>query len=333
MVDLDHFLVFATAAKHQNVSRAAEELHISQPAVTKQLKLLEENYQVNLYKKGGRGIELTDTGRIFLKYVKTTLKQHERLKEKLSAAASKTKAESLTVGASQSPSMFLLLSLLTLFRKRHPHVQVNLRTNNRTIIEQQVENSEVDVAVVNKPPPSRSLVAEPYLEEPFVAFVSRKHPLARKQRLTLKDFAHTLLVIREGKGGKETSEQILRELKKQGLNSEIGIRCESPEAVKMAVKSKIGVGILFKNTVAPDIREGVFKRIKLPGLNLVGKSFIVYHKYKPLSSHAREFLNLLRQGNERLRRLKALSRPQATPRPKIFTANTLILDQPSRSNC
>jgi DNA-binding transcriptional LysR family regulator len=295
VVTLDHFHVFAIVAKHRNVSRASEELHISQPAVTTQLKLLGENYHVKLYKRGGAGIELTDAGRIFLKYAKTTLKQHEKLKQKLSAAASGTTVESLTVGGSHSPSMSLLLSLLTIFKRRHPRVQVNLRTNNRTTIERQVENSEVEIAVVNKSPRSRFLLAEPYLDEPLVAFISKKHPLARKSRPTLKDFADIPLVVREGKGGRETSKQILKDLRKQGLNFEIGIRCESPEAVKMAVRSNLGAGILFKNTVEPEIRKGDFKPIRLPGLRLVGKTFIIYHKHRPLSSSAHEFLNLLRE--------------------------------------
>ncbi|HXG52021.1 MAG TPA: LysR family transcriptional regulator [candidate division Zixibacteria bacterium] len=300
MVDLDHLLVFTTVARHRNISRAAEELHISQPAVTKQLKRLEESYRANFYKKGGRGVELTPAGRVFLNYARAALRQHERLKERLLAAGPQSRPESLTVGASQSPSLALLLSRLTAFKKRRPHVQVSLRTNNRTIIEKQVENAEVDVAVVNKPPSSRSLAAEPYLEEPFVAFVSSRHPLARKRRPSLKDFARVPLVVREGKGGKETSEQILAGLRRAGLNCEIGIRCESPEAVKMAVKRRLGLGILYKSTVEPDIREGVFRRVHLPGLNLIGKSFIVYHRQRPLSPHAREFLALLRKDHEEL---------------------------------
>lgn len=309
-ITLDHFLVFATVAKHRNVSRASQELHISQPAVTTQLKLLGENYRVKLYKRGGPGIELTDAGRIFLKYVKAALRQQEKLKKKLSAAASETHFDSLTVGGSQSPSMASLLSLLKRFKTRHPRVQVNLRTNNRTAIEHQVENSEVEIAVVNKEPRSRFLSSEPYLDEPLVAFVCRKHPLARKQRPTLKDFADTPLVVREGKGGRETSNQILKELRSQGLNFEIGIRCESPEAVKMAVRSNLGVGILFKNTVEPEIRKGDFKLVKLPGLKLVGKTFIIYHKHRPLSSSAQEFLNLLRDQHQKTARPTSARQPQ-----------------------
>ncbi len=77
------------------------------------------------------------------------------------------------------------------------------------------------------------------------------------------------------------------------------MRCESPDAVKMAVKKKMGVGILFKSVVEADVRRGDFKIIKMPGLNLIGKSYIIYHKDRPLSPNAQEFLALLRQSRRK----------------------------------
>ena len=77
------------------------------------------------------------------------------------------------------------------------------------------------------------------------------------------------------------------------------MRCESPDAVKMAVKKKMGVGILFKNVVEADVRRGDFKIIKIPGLNLIGESYIIYPKDRPLSPNAQEFLALLRQSRRK----------------------------------
>ena len=115
---LDRFMVFAAVAKHQNVTRASEQLHISQPAVTKQLKLLEKNYNLKLYKRIGRGIELTESGQVFLSDVKAILKRYERLRENITAAPATAKVETLTVGGSHSPSVHLLPSLLARFKPR-----------------------------------------------------------------------------------------------------------------------------------------------------------------------------------------------------------------------
>lgn len=296
---LDHFLVFAAVAKRQNVTRAAQELRISQPAVTKHLRLLEESYNAKLYTRGGKGIELTDAGRMFIRYVRTTLKQHDRFKQKLHEAMSRAKADCLTVGGSYSPSASFLPSVLATFKKSHPHIQLNLETDNKAAMEQRVVNSKVDIAVINNAPSNHSLTMEPYRQETLVAFASKNHPLARKRELTWQDLERVPLLIRKSAGGRDVTEQFLQSVKKKGVKPNIAMRCDSPEAVKAFVKRKMGAGILFKETVEPEVRKGEFKIIKLPGQTFEGQSFIVYRKDRPLSPNARELLELLRQSQRK----------------------------------
>ena len=111
------------------------------------------------------------------------------------------------------------------------------------------------------------------------------------------------------RGGKGTTEGILRQLRDHGFDPGVAIRCDSPRGVKTAVQSKMGLGILYKDIVEPEIRRGDFKVIKLPGLNLEGESFIVFHRDKPLSANAGDFLALMR-GRHRKRR-KVRKYPQA----------------------
>ena len=292
---LDRLTVFAAVAKHRNVTRASWELHISQPAVSKQLKLLEKNYNTKLFKRGGRGIELTETGRVFLRDVKAILKRYEKLTEKFTAAPSAAKVETLTVGGSYSPSVHFLPSLLARFKRTHPRVQFNLRTGSKLSIERLILSSEVDIALITNAPANPGLVLEPYRPEPLVAFVSANHPLARNQELTVQEFERVPLIILKTWKGTGTTERFLGEMKKKGLNLNIAMRCDSPEAVKEAVSKKMGVGILFKETVEPEVRKGEFKILRLPVKNFEGMSFIVYRKDRPLSANAQEFLNLLRQ--------------------------------------
>jgi DNA-binding transcriptional LysR family regulator len=189
----------------------------------------------------------------------------------------------------------LLPSLLALFKSTHPHVQFNLRTANRHVIEGLILNSEVDIALINNPPSNPAIVVEPYRPEPLVAFVSPNHPLASNRELTLEEFERVPLIIRKAWRAGGTTEQLLREMKKKGLNPNIAMRCDSPESVKEAVSRKMGVGILFKETIEPEVRKGEFKILKLPVKNFEGRSFIAYRKDGPLSANAQEFLNLLRQ--------------------------------------
>jgi DNA-binding transcriptional LysR family regulator len=114
----------------RNVSRASRALHISQPAVSKQIMLLEKEYNAKLFTRGGRGVELTERGKVFLRDVRRLIKQYEKLKEKFGAITSESSVQALTVGGSYSPSVSFLPSLLAGFEKSHPNVRLNLRTDN-----------------------------------------------------------------------------------------------------------------------------------------------------------------------------------------------------------
>jgi len=296
---LDRLRVFAAVAKHGSVSRAADELNITQPAVTKRLRVLQRTFKAMLYKRSGRGVELTDKGKIFLQDAIEILSQYDRLKGEFSGALVVGTNETLTVGGSCSPSIDLLPSLLALFRKSHPHVRMSLRTDNSGAIERMIINDEVDIAVINKVPTNHLLAIEPYRREPLVAFVLPNSTEARKTNFTWEDFATAQIVIRSPIRGQGAADQFLKALKQRGFTPNIAMRCDSPDAVKSAVKMKIGVGILFQEAIAYELNKGEFKLIKLPPGDICGESFIVYRKGRPLSKAIQDFLKLLREHRQK----------------------------------
>lgn len=296
---LDRFKVFAAAARYRSVTRASEELYITQPAVTKQLKALERDYNTNLYRRNGRGIELTEAGQVFLGKVKTILRNYDSLTQTTRANRSAAKLETLTVGGSYSPSAVFLPSLLARFKKSHPQVDLNLRTDNRLNIERLILKGEVELAVLNNPPSNHYLAIEPYRSEPLVAFVASNHPLAGKNQLTWEDLGRLGFVIRQPLAGTGSTAQFVRRLEDQGVKLKVVMHCESPEAVKVVVSRRVGVGILFKDVISDSLKKGEFRELRLPVEGLEGKSFIVYHKTRPLSPVAQDFLTLLRQQQER----------------------------------
>ena len=292
---LDRFKVFTAVAKHHNATRASEELHISQPAVTKQLKALEKAYNAKLYQRTGRGTELTEIGRVFLRDITKILAQYGKLRQKFSAVSPAAKIETLTVGGSFSLAASLLPSLLADFRKSRPNVEINLRADNGAAIERLVLTSDVDIAVINNAASNHLLTTEPYGHEPLVAFTSTSHPLVKKQKVIWQDLKRTPFIIRTPARGGSATEQLLLSMSEKGLRPNVAMRCGSPEAVKAAVKQKLGVGILFKKTIEPELRRGEFKIIKLPMKTVNGDSALVYRKDKSLSAAAQAFLNFLRQ--------------------------------------
>jgi DNA-binding transcriptional LysR family regulator len=299
---LDRFKVFAAAARYRSVTRASEELHITQPAVTKQLRTLERNYNAILYRRNGRGIELTEVGRAFLVKVKKILRNYDSLIQPSMANRSAARVETLTIGGTYSPSASLLPSLLARFKESHPEAVLSLRTNNKVVIGDLVFNGVVDMAVLlTDDPLNPRLAMEPFCLEPLVAFVHPQHALAKKPRITFEELGRIGFAIRKRVGGTGATGHYIQELRKQGVNLKVVLRCDTPEGVKEAVRNKMGVGLLFRESVQNNIKRGEFKAIKLPVDAVEAANFIVYHKTRPLSPVAQDFLKLLRAQRARFK--------------------------------
>jgi DNA-binding transcriptional LysR family regulator len=132
-----------------------------------------------------------------------------------------------------------------------------------------------------------------------VAFVHPRHPLAKKPRITFEELARFGFAIRKRVGGTEATSQYVQDLRKQGVDLKVVMRCDTPDGVIEAVRNKMGVGLLFRGSVENNIKRGEFKAIKLPADAGEGTYYIVYHKTKPLSPLAQDFLSLLRQRRDR----------------------------------
>jgi DNA-binding transcriptional LysR family regulator len=293
-VSFKQFMIFAAVARHRNVTRASKELHLSQPGVSQQLKLLERDFGVKLLKRNGRGVDLTDAGWTFLNKITPILSQVEDLNRTFGAITLAPKVESLTVGGSYSTSATLLPSMLATFKKNHPRVDLALRTGNRRQIEQMLIASEIEVALVAGHPPSDRVIAEPFRRYKMTAIITKNHPLAKKSSVSALELAGMPLVIRGSPNRKSTTEDLLMGGPLHGVELNIALRCESPDAIKAAVRAGIGIGILYEDAVKAEINKGEFKIVKLSDLNLEGESWIVYRRDEGLMPAAVEFLRLLR---------------------------------------
>src|SRR5215467_4277126 len=207
---IKQFIIFAAVARHLNITRASQELHISQPSVSQHLKLLEEDYNVKLFKKSKRGIVLTGSGNLFLTKLTPILTQLDELKRTFANESTMSQVDSLVIGGTYGPSALLLPSLTGVFKRRYPHVELELRSANRPSIERLVLSSEVDLALVTGRPSSSNLIVEPYRKEKLVGFVARHHPLAGKRELSLTEFARVPLIIHGRKNSANTVADILR---------------------------------------------------------------------------------------------------------------------------
>jgi DNA-binding transcriptional LysR family regulator len=299
----NQFLAFAAAAKHLNITRAAKELHISQSAISRHLKLLQEDYKVKLYvKKNAGGIELTADGVAFLPYASQILAELDALKERFNRRSLKGQPAPLRVAGNGIFADVLSL-LLSDFRKNHPQMEITLGAGSSFQIQERIAEGAIDIGLVTKPVYSTGVLFEPYLAHEMVFFVRTGHPFASRNRLTLPEVTSLPLIVRGDPRGCATSEM---KLEQQGYKLKIAMRCESAGAVRAAVRDNNGIGILYYDCIKNGMKRGEFTALSIPDFKLEGRSYILYHRRRPLSDNAQDFLALLRQSREQAQTLEAV---------------------------
>ena len=200
--------------------------------------------------------------------------------------------EPLMVGGSHALSAWALPSLIAKYKRKYPHVQISLRTKSSPVIERLVLESEIDLGLVTNPPSSPLLRLEPYRRETMVIAVSRHHALAHKRELTLKELAQGPLIIRERK--QSSSRKFLDQLEQLAYEPNILMICDSASAVKNAVLGGLGIGIIYRDHVKREMKNGDLKALKVKGLKKVRfQSFIIYRKDKQFSHPAQDFYDML----------------------------------------
>jgi DNA-binding transcriptional LysR family regulator len=290
---LHQLKIFEAVAEHLNITQVSRKLQVSQPSVSKQLRLLEQEYGLKFYVKSGRGIKLTQEGRLFQVTVKPILEQMEGLKRTFESRVAEGRAKSLIVGSSPSPAAFFLSAVLKSFVELHPTVHPTLRTGYPHAIKEMILNAEVDIALTITLPDHPQIIAEPIHSEEIVAVVSARHPLAKKGKLNETELGQAPFVIM--KGGR-----IAEEIEKMGLKLNVVMWCDSVEPIKEYVQAGLGVGLFYRGSAETGLREGYFKVIEIPRLKDIRVTyFVIYRKGVPLSPNGQDFLTLLRQWSKK----------------------------------
>jgi DNA-binding transcriptional LysR family regulator len=303
---LHQLKIFECVARHMNITKASQALHLSQPSVSQQLKLLEQEFGTQFLVRLNHGIELTAQGREFIDAVKPVLSQAANVESTFRNYPSTNKTTTLVIGGSHNVSVNVLPKLLLSFKKSHPSVQFALETNESHVIETRLLKSELEIALITNPSHCPDIICEPYEEMELVAFcLPTNHFVGKK--LTLKQLFECPLVLKSG----GRAHRVLMSL---GYRMNIAVSCETSDTVKAAVAMGMGVGILYRNGIAGRLASGSLRLLNVPELKEMGiKSSIIYDRRKPLTPVAREFLQMLREkrdstaaANERSARIQSL---------------------------
>ncbi len=271
--------VFHAVAKQMSFTKAAETLFMTQPAVTFQIKQLEEHFNARLFERGHGRIALTPAGEIVLEYAERILSLSAELETRLREMTGRLSGP-LLIGASTTIAEFLLPRVLGEFKSLHPEVQPKLVVANSEAIENRVAEHTLDIGLIEAPSHLPSLLTEMCCEDELQVIVSPQHPLAKAKSVTPKQLLAYPYVSREsGSGTREFTDLYFR---KAGVNpAELSVVMElgSPEALKGVVGTGLGFAILSKATVAKEQKLGELVAIALTP-KLLRSLSLVYPKEK-----------------------------------------------------
>jgi DNA-binding transcriptional LysR family regulator len=270
-------------------TKAARELHLSQPAVSTHLKELEGSLGVRLLDHVGGKIQLTRPGEAVLVEARRILEGVRALRD--AAAESETAvAGLLRVGASTTPGNYLLPPLMGRFEREHPGARTALFIGNSAKVIDLLRGNEVDVGAVGFEPEAREFEARPFADDEIVLFASARHPLARKRRLRPEDLAKERFLVREpASATRRVGDAWLTKHDLRPPVMELGC----PETIKRVAASGLGVGILSRHAISWEVKEGWLAELNVPDLPVRRSLYVVRHRRKHVTPAIRAFLALL----------------------------------------
>lgn len=258
VIDNFRIRVFRIVSKHLNFSRAAEELLLTQPAVTQQIKALEDELGVSLFDRGGGRIQLTPGGRALVPFADKMKVLSEEAVRAVAAAYGEQSGE-LALGASQTIAQYLLPALIADFRRSHPKVQVTALTGNTDTMLEALVAGRIQLALIEGPEQRKDLHIEPFMEDHMVLVVPADHEWAG-QEITPAMFKEEPLLMREfGSGSRRVVEQALSANGLRAKDIQISMEFDSTEGLLSAVEAGLGVTFVSRWAVRNQLALGTLK--------------------------------------------------------------------------
>jgi DNA-binding transcriptional LysR family regulator len=282
---LRQLTVFEAVARHLNYTRAADEMYLSQPAVSMQIRQLEDAVGLPLFERLGRKIHLTEAGRELYYYAQAIDRQLKEAEEVLAALKGLNKGR-LAVSVASTANYFAT-RLLAAFKREFEGVAVSLDVTNRRTLLRQLEHNEVDLVIMGRPPEDADLVAEPFMDNPLVVIAPAAHALAGQREIPMARLADEPFVVRErGSGTRIAMEKSFAE---QGRSLKTGMEMTSNEAIKQAVEAGLGLGIVSLHTLELELATGRLTVLDVEGFPIMRQWHVVHRREKRLSPIAVAF--------------------------------------------
>ena len=304
-----HLKTFLVVGKHLNYTRAAEELMISQPTVSRQIKQLEDQLQTRLFELLGKSLHYTAAGQTLAKEATKALGVLDRLTESV-RAHNCAKSGILRIGASTTPGLYLLPTILSDYLEQYPRVDFSYAVENSRVIEKQLLRNDLDIGFVGFPLQNAAIIERPLLTDEIICIASPEHPLAQKKNVSVEELSQQTWIVREA--GSATRSLFEEWFQAQGGSWGKVISLANPEPVKRLVAANLGLSFLSHFAARDELTSGRLRRVDVRGLELKRQLLLAQHVDKLVTPVMEGFLDMV---------FKAFPRPERNSRNGLAKSN------------
>jgi len=289
-VNLNQLKIFYYAAKNGNLSTAANELFITQPAVTKGIQRLQEHYEMKFVDFVGKKLMLTDAGEVLYQIAEKIFEMEKQADESIRDFQQRKKGQ-IRILSSESFGDYYLPHIIIPFSKAYPLIRVSMNILPTEQVVEKTASLNCDLGFISYPVEHHKLLVKEILEDKLVIIAVPNHPLARKKNLKPEDLEGQNFIMHEkGSAPRRAIDEFIR---KNGISIGIPLELSSNRAIKRAVEERAGIALISRKVATEEIRAKRLKAINLADPSMTRKFFLIHHKDKYISESLRRMMNMV----------------------------------------
>jgi DNA-binding transcriptional LysR family regulator len=288
-MELDQITAFLEVARQKSFSRAAEKLYRTQPAISAQIRALEQECGHKLFDRLGRHVVLTRPGEVLFEHGERLAALHQEVLQRVKESDGQASGR-LVVGANEATCLYVLPLVFAEFKRQHPQVAVSIYRNFSHKILQKMAEHQVDIGIVTLPLSQGNLKIIPFHEDDLLVVLPPSHRFAKKSSIKLDDLAGEPLIFPKGGHTRELLDKLFRKYRD---TLQISMELASVETIKKFVGAGLGISLLSRSYAEMEMRTGALKLIPLQGVELRRRLALVYRTDRHLSRAAQAFADLL----------------------------------------
>jgi len=290
-MNLDQIRNFYEVAANKSFTLAAEKLYRTQPAISTQVRILEEELGEKLFDRIGKRVCLTQAGEILLPYAERLLNLHDEAKLAITELNATPKGKIL-IGANEATCIYVLPQIFALFKKKYPEVQISIYRNFSKKVVDKILDNQLDFGIVTLPVANQDVNVLPIAEDELWLITSPTHPLASRTTINLNEVVPYPIIFH--KAG-TTRERLMKHFGKLLDKLNISMELASIETIKKFVSIGMGISIVPKSYVHGESEQGTLRLIRIKNLRMIRKLGLIYRRKRYLSRASKAFLEVVEE--------------------------------------